>query len=353
MLSFPRFDLSESSYAFLLLARKTPAWREVYTQILDELLRRHTTFWAAVDWLTQIGPDPGSRALSEGLQAAHPEGPLGPATTLPGWTANGVEPWGLQPDPIGATGNLFFRGFFNLMLAIHRAVSGEATWDRPFEMTGLEDRTFSWTHRGDRRLPEPASGPQTPHGPHCENTKSWPFCLSAAGLGLQLTDATLGTRDPLGLRRAGSRRCSRRSTWASTAAGNLKWVALYYDPLLDRVHGEQPRPRPLPVALRRAAEPRARRAALPERRGRRSAGTSASCRCFYPGVDPRPLTIAYLLAREYGDHTTERRLAQEAREASRTRASSTRRAAATRTSSATSSGTASPIRAARRARSTC
>src|SRR3970282_36545 len=42
----------------LLLARKPPAWREVYTRILDELLRRHTTWWAAVDWLTQIGPDP-------------------------------------------------------------------------------------------------------------------------------------------------------------------------------------------------------------------------------------------------------------------------------------------------------
>ena len=58
MLSFPRFDLSESSYALLLMGRKTPAWREVYTRILDELVRRHTTHWAAVDWLTQIGPDP-------------------------------------------------------------------------------------------------------------------------------------------------------------------------------------------------------------------------------------------------------------------------------------------------------
>ncbi len=43
MLSFPRFDLSESSYAFLLLARKTPACREAYTHVLDRLLRRHTT----------------------------------------------------------------------------------------------------------------------------------------------------------------------------------------------------------------------------------------------------------------------------------------------------------------------
>ena len=58
MLSFPRFDLTESSYALLLMGRKTPTWREVYTMILDELVLRHTTFWAAVDWLTKIGPDP-------------------------------------------------------------------------------------------------------------------------------------------------------------------------------------------------------------------------------------------------------------------------------------------------------
>jgi hypothetical protein len=31
MLSFPRFDLSESSYALLFMANRTPAWREVYT----------------------------------------------------------------------------------------------------------------------------------------------------------------------------------------------------------------------------------------------------------------------------------------------------------------------------------
>ena len=36
MLSFPRFDLSESSYALLLMGRRTPAWREVYRRILDE-----------------------------------------------------------------------------------------------------------------------------------------------------------------------------------------------------------------------------------------------------------------------------------------------------------------------------
>ena len=40
------------------MADRTPAWREVYEQILDELIFRHTGWWAAEDWLTQIGDDP-------------------------------------------------------------------------------------------------------------------------------------------------------------------------------------------------------------------------------------------------------------------------------------------------------
>ena len=234
MLSFPRFDLSESSYAFLLLARKTPAWREVYTRILDELLRRHTTWWAAVDWLTQIGPDPDRARYPKAYKRLIPKDLWG-QYDAPGWTANGVEPWGLQPDPIGASGNLFFRGFFNLMLAIHREVSGESTWDRPFEMTGLEDRTFSWTHRGiaDHLSSQWA---ETPHGPHCENTKSWPFCLSAAGLGLKLTDETLGTETHWVYDRW-VEDMFKKKYMGFDGRGNLKWVALYYDPILDRVHG--------------------------------------------------------------------------------------------------------------------
>ena len=156
---------------------------------------------------------------------------------MPGWTANGIEPWGLQPDPIGSTGNLFFRGFFTLMLAIHRAVSGEATWDKPFEMTGLDDRTFAWTHRGIAEYLS-SQWAQTPHGPHCENTKSWPFCLSAAGLGLQLTDRTLGTRTHWVYDRW-VEEAFKKKYMGFDQRGRLKWVALYYDPLLDRVHGDR------------------------------------------------------------------------------------------------------------------
>ena len=58
MVSWHRFDLLDSSYAVGLMADTTPAWREVYTRILDELVSRHTSYWAAKDWIEQIGHDP-------------------------------------------------------------------------------------------------------------------------------------------------------------------------------------------------------------------------------------------------------------------------------------------------------
>jgi hypothetical protein len=304
MLSFPRFDLTESSYAFLLLARKTPAWREVYTRILDELLRRHTTYWAAIDWLTKLGPDPDRARYPKRYKPLIPKDLWG-RYDVPGWTANGIAPWGLQPDPIGSTGNLFFRGFFNLMLAIHRAVSGEATWDRPFAMTGLDDRTFAWTHR---RIAEYLSGQwaETPHGPHCENTKSWPFCLSAAGLGLQLTDRTLGTATHWVFDRwAVDVFRKRYMQW--DARGNLRGVALYYDSLLDRFHGNR-RILGLFPAIYVAPQDRELGEVL-YRNAVASVGWDKRwLPVLYPAPDPRGLTLAFLLAREYGDETTARRL---------------------------------------------
>ena len=56
--SYGRFDLHNSSYALLLMADETPAWREVYTRIADGLASRYPTYWGAIDWLTQLGADP-------------------------------------------------------------------------------------------------------------------------------------------------------------------------------------------------------------------------------------------------------------------------------------------------------
>lgn len=227
MCAFPRFDLAEMSYVLPMMLEATPAWREPYVRILDELAGRYTTFWGAADWNTLIGPDPNVDKYPPEWLAMAPEQLRG-RYALPGWTANGVEPWGLQPDPVGSDGNLFYRGWLNLLLSIRRYVSAEPYEDAPFEVSGYQNRTFTWTHKriahfiSDQLLARP-------QGTHCENTKVWMFCMSAAGLGLQLYDALLGTtvNKPF-------------LDWVAFAEkhymgrdrrGRLDWVAFYYDPV--------------------------------------------------------------------------------------------------------------------------
>lgn len=189
MLSYPRFDLADSSYPVLLMADQTPAWREVYTRIMDELASRHTSYWAAIDWNTFIGPSPQRDQYNAGNAFGYQAWPTQIRDTYdrPGWTANGAEPWGLQPDPIGADGNLFFRGWLNLVLSIYKYVSGDDKWEQSWEIAGYENEKFEWTQP---RIVEHLHRQYTAHpeGPHCENTKVWPFCNSAAGLGIYLSD---------------------------------------------------------------------------------------------------------------------------------------------------------------------
>jgi hypothetical protein len=304
MLSYPRFDLSESSYALLIMARQTPAWREAYVRILDGMIRRHTTWWAAVDWLTQLGHDPKRGAYPKAYRSLIPKHLWG-RYDVPGWTANGVAPWGLQPDPVGSPGNLFFRGWFNLVLAIYRDVAGSDTWDRPFEMAGLDDQTFSWTHgQINRFLADQWAGVW--HGPHCENTKVWPLCLSAAGLGLQLSDRTLGSAGHWVVDRW-IEDFLKKTCMGFDRRGNLKWVGLYYDPQIDYVHGRNavgglfpafylaPQNRPFAEMLYRKAV-----AAV--------GWDKAWLPAITPRAAPRAATLGYLMAREFGDHTTARRL---------------------------------------------
>ena len=42
--SWHRMDLERASFAIPLMADTTPAWRELYGKILDELLYRHTGY---------------------------------------------------------------------------------------------------------------------------------------------------------------------------------------------------------------------------------------------------------------------------------------------------------------------
>ena len=235
MTCYHRFDLIDSTYAIALMADRTPAWREVYEQVLDELIFRHTGWWAAEDWLTQIGDDPDRANYPDHYRILIPAEHWG-NYNVPGWAANGIEPWGLQWDPIGADGNLFFKGFFLVMLGLHRRVTGNARWDAPFDIVRDGEHTYTWWHT---KIAEHLATQWRAHpeGCHCENTKIWPYCLAGAGFGLQLADLAFGTNHHEAF-----------TIWWEHARDSYLHldrdeapaaVTLYYDPMIDE-HLEVP-----------------------------------------------------------------------------------------------------------------
>ncbi len=229
VLSYPRFDLNESTYAVLMMADQTPAWREVYTRIMDGIAGRYPTHWGAVDWLTQIGDDPQRASYPTAVMSRLPPNLRGRYNRI-GWVANGVAPYGLQPDPLGADGNLFFRGWLNLVLSAYKYVSGDDKWEKPFKVIGYQDREFEWSQRQIVERLE-RQWDAHPEGIHCENTKVWPYCLSAAGLGLLLYDKLHGTR---------SHRVYENwlEYWKANYRGlapdgRIEWVTAYSDPSVN------------------------------------------------------------------------------------------------------------------------
>lgn len=231
VLSYGRFDLSYSAYGLLLMADQTPAWREVYTRIADELASRFPTHWGAIDWFTQIGDDPKRANYPPPIMAQIPEALRGKYNRF-GWTANGIEPWGLQPDPVGADGYLFFRAWFLLLLATHKYISGDDKWARPFKVTGYHDETFDWDmHRIAERLESQYRA--HPEGPQCENTKIWVFCNSAGGLGMHLYDKVFAKTTHRAFENFIG--YMRENYMKVGGDGKLQSITSYYDPI-ERFH---------------------------------------------------------------------------------------------------------------------
>jgi hypothetical protein len=229
--SWLRFDLLKSCYALPLLADRTPAWREVYGRILDELILRYTGYWTARDWLEQIGEDPKRKQYPQEYYDTWIPKPLWGNYDVPGWTANGIEPWGLQMDPVAADGNLFYKGDFLIILGFYVYVTGSEKWNQPFKMirNGPEN-TFVWTHSSIAEFLFSQLS-KHPEGCHCENTKIWPLCMARAGLGLALHDMLYGTkyRGAFDIFWDFARR-----NYLSLRNGSVVGpVTAYYDPILD------------------------------------------------------------------------------------------------------------------------
>jgi hypothetical protein len=114
---------------------------------------------------------------------------------------------------------------------MRRYVSGKADQDERFDVTGYRNRQFTWTHARIAALIS-AQIAARPQGPHCENAKIWPFCVSATGLGLKLYDALLGTTLHAPFPRWVE--YVREHYMEIDRDGNLAWFVLYYDPIEQR-----------------------------------------------------------------------------------------------------------------------
>ena len=298
--SYGRFDLQISSYALLLMADQTPAWREVYTRIADGLASRFPTYWGAIDWLMQIGDDPKRARYPESDMQLMPQHLRGQYNRI-GWTANGVQPWGLQPDPIGASGYLFFRGWFNLVLSVYKYVSGDDKWERPFMVTGYGDEQFEWNHSRIADLLERQYS-QHPEGPHCENTKIWFSCNSAAALGVYLYDRLHNTRK----HRAAESflEYARDNNMRVSGDGKLESVTRYYDPLVDYKNNMAPQ-NGLNIAFMLVPQQRELATRIYD-----AAANALGWR--NPGAQVRASAYGLLVARELGDHSAVTALAAAA-----------------------------------------
>jgi len=311
MCSLGRFDLHETGYVLPVMCDVTPAWREAYTRIADELVARHTTFQAAIDWLTMIGNDPDQTNYPPEWLAVSPEHLRGHYDS-PGWVANGVEPWGLQPDPIGSDGNNFFRGFLNLLMCFHRYVSGDAKWEQPFEMVGYQGRKFEWDHHSLVSFMHDQWA-ERPQGVHCENTKIWPFCVSGAGLGMQLYDGLYDAKTNWVYEQWIE--YAQKHYMAFDKKGNIDWFAFYYDPieksmctLRDEVGAYAA------IAITLYVLPRSRELGtkLYEMAVNKLGWNAPDKALLQLHPDPRWLTLGIITAREVGDSATEARLRQVA-----------------------------------------
>ena len=297
--NFHRFDIEMSTWALPMYVDQTPAWREVYAEILNGLLQRHLTWRAAIDWVTMIGNDPDRRSYPELWRDLFIPDPLWGVYDRPGWTGNGLPPWGIQPDPIGTDGNLFFKGWLNFMLSCYGYVAGDDRWHHPFRCTGIDSEQFLWNHRGVNDVLV-QQWTDRPDGPHCENTKIWPLCLSGAGLGLKMFDNLYGEN---GHRVYDNWVDILRSQYSAvTVGGHVEWMALYFDPIEGFIQRARPTAMVTNALYMLPQEPEFAEALY------RTAVEQT--RWNDPSVpigdvpDPRPMTMALVLAKELGDDVT-------------------------------------------------
>jgi hypothetical protein len=175
MSNFYRFDAIEASNSVALMAEQTPAWREIYSDVLLGICRRLVQHHAFNDWVEQRGPDPRRGDYPDSWKGTLVPDNLWGDYDAPGWAANGTQPSGYEPDPV-VRGAMFYKGFLNVVLGLYELVSGQTEFDEPFDIVYDDDTRFSYSHRTINSIVEEAFGARDePHGLTCEVAKLWPL----------------------------------------------------------------------------------------------------------------------------------------------------------------------------------
>jgi hypothetical protein len=150
-----------------------------------------------------------------------------------------------------------------------------------------------------------------PQGPHCENTKIWPLCVSAAGLGLKLYDTLLDTslNEPF-LRWI---EFAKQHYTGRTRRGDLDWFTLYYDPV-EKKAATGPGPvtahSAITVLLYLHPQDPDFTTELYEMAMTKLGWNNPRIPVIQLAADPQMVASALWMAREVGDSTTEDRIRQ-------------------------------------------
>lgn len=224
-----RYDLTYGSFALAMMAELTPAWREGYSKLLGFLVDRYFEYWAFCDWVEEKGQDPNRLDYPEVMyKNLMPEGYAG-RYSKPGWAANGIGPYGYNPDPVYGNGiaNVMYKGYLNLSIGLYEYVSGDAKYDNPFQIVYDDNLQFEYDHK---RLVDTLTKQwvANPIGIACEVRKIFLWCNNLSGLSMKLYDVLHGTSLYWTFQQCHN--AMKPLHVGGPANGPAEWVSFYYDP---------------------------------------------------------------------------------------------------------------------------
>lgn len=192
--NYYRYDLTFSTFAIAMMAEHTPAWREVYSNILDFTAQRFLEYWTFFDWVERKGPDPDRNNYPDWwYDVLMPKGMKGRYDS-PGWVGNGIEPYEYDPDPVRGNGhcNAMYKGYLSIITGLYAYISGDDKYDHPFKIVYDDSMVFSYDNTSLNELIADQFY-KTTSGISCEVTKAFGWCNNISGMGLKLHDITHGT----------------------------------------------------------------------------------------------------------------------------------------------------------------